>query len=319
MSRPIQCISAGILVADHVCQPIDHHPVAGELVLTDRLMLTIGGCAANVAIDLARLDVEVGVIGCVGRDVFGRFVTDTLDEVGIDTAAIRADDKAGTSGTLIVNVRGEDRRFVHYIGANAAFTVDDLPIEEIRRAKVFYLGGYLLMPNLDPERLGKLLGELRRSGVKTVVDVVVPGEGDHWSRLRPVLAETDFFLPNGDESAVITGHTDPIEQAAAFREAGADTVVITCGGEGAVLVGPNERLRSGTFPTEFIGGTGAGDAFDAGFIAGLLAGLDSRGCLAWGSALGASCVRSVSATDAVFTRAEASAFLAAHHLEFESF
>jgi sugar/nucleoside kinase (ribokinase family) len=78
----------------------------------------------------------------------------------------------------------------------------------------------------------------------------------------------------------------------------------------------DERVEAGVFPTEFVGGTGAGDAFDAGFIAGLLRGLDLRGCLTWGAALGASCVRSISATGSVFTRDEAEAFLARNPLEF---
>jgi hypothetical protein len=67
----IDCFSAGILVADHLCAPIDHLPAAGELVLTDDLPLQIGGCAANTAIDLARLGVRVGILGCVGQDPSG--------------------------------------------------------------------------------------------------------------------------------------------------------------------------------------------------------------------------------------------------------
>ena len=70
---------------------------------------------------------------------------------------------------------------------------------------------------------------------------------------------------------------------------------------------------------EYKGGTGAGDAFDAGFIAGLLAGEDLAGCLRWGSAIGASCVRRISATDSVFTRAEAEAFMRADPLVVEQF
>jgi sugar/nucleoside kinase (ribokinase family) len=94
--------------------------------------------------------------------------------------------------------------------------------------------------------------------------------------------------------------------------------VITCGGSGAVLVSDHEQIRCSTFPTEYVGGTGAGDAFDAGLIAGLIAGLAPAECLRWGSALGASCVRSVGATDSVFTRAEVESFLAEHELAIES-
>lgn len=310
-----ECLSAGILVADHACEPISHAPTAGELVLTQALRLSIGGCAANAAVDLARLGVHVGVCGCVGRDAFGRFVVETLDEAGVSTELVETLDGVGTSGTLIVNVAGEDRRFVHTLGANARFRVEHIPWSRVRAAKVLYVGGYLLMPALDPEELADLFRRARAERVKTVLDIVLPGPGDHWPQLAPVLAETDVFLPNLDEARAITGLTRPDEQADRFREAGARTVVITCGEAGTVLAGERVRLSAGTYKTTFVGGTGAGDAFDAGYIAGLLAGEDERGCLRWGSALGASCVRSVSATSSVFTRGEALAFMQEQELE----
>ncbi len=314
----IDCLSVGILVADHGCAPIDHAPAAGELVLTERLSLSIGGCAANAAIDLARVGVGVGVVGAVGQDIFGQFVVETLEEGGVETASVRRLTGVGTSGTLIVNVRGQDRRFVHAIGANAHFTAADIPLERVRAAKILYVGGYLLMPALAADELAEVFRQTRRWGVTTVLDIVLPRPGDHWAQLAPVLRETDLFLPNTDEAAVITGHTDPHAQAARFREAGAGTVVITCGGKGTVLASEADRVHAGVFPVDYVGGTGAGDAFDAGYIAGLLAGCDSRGCLAWASALGASCVRSISATESVFTRGELEAFLAEHALAVES-
>ena len=147
-----------------------------------------------------------------------------------------------------------------------------------------------------------------------MLDVVVPGTGDHWSKLEPLLSETDVFLPNTDEAAMITGIVEPLAQAERFRAAGAGTVVITCGEHGAVLATDGLRVRSGTFATNYVGGTGAGDAFVAGYIAGLLAGEEPLGCLKWGAALGASCVRSISATEGVFSKAEAEKFLAANEL-----
>ncbi len=114
---------------------------------------------------------------------------------------------------------------------------------------------------------------------------------------------------------MITGLTDPLRQAEYFRECGSRTVVITRGRNGCLLVDDHVRLRAGVYPTEFVGGTGSGDAFDAGYIAGLLNGEDPAGCLRWGSALGASCVRSIGATESVFNRSEAEAFIREHELE----
>jgi sugar/nucleoside kinase (ribokinase family) len=311
----VDCLSVGLLVADHLCAPISHLPAAGELVLADRLELNIGGCASNAAMDLARVSVKVGVVGCVGQDAFGRFVLDTLSGAGVEISSIRQLAGVGTSGTLIVNVVGQDRRFIHSIGANGHLTAADIPRDRVRRAKVLYVGGYFVMPGLAADELAQLFREARAAGVKTVLDVVLPGPGDYWPALKWVLPECDVFLPNNDEAAVITGLSDPREQAERFRRAGAGTVVITCGEAGTVLVTEDLRIQAAAHRVAYVGGTGAGDAFDAGYIAGLLEGGDPPRCLAWGSALGASCVRSISATDSVFTRPEAEQFIREHPLE----
>ncbi len=311
-------LSAGILVVDHLSAPIARLPRAGELVLCDRLPLAIGGCAANVAIDLARVGVGVGVAGCVGRDPFGQFLIDRLTRAGVETSGVRMLDDVDTSGTLIINVAGEDRRFIHAAGANAVIQATDIRLERVRQAKVFYVGGYLLMPALEgPQGLAALFRQARASGVTTMLDVVVPGPGEYWPRIEPLLPETDVFLPNDDEAAIITGLTDPLDQAKRFRDAGAGTVVITRGDRGTLLVNDKLRIQAGAYPTKFVGGTGAGDAFDAGFIAGLLAGEVPIGCLKWGAALGASCVRSIGATESVFTREEALFFMREHELPIE--
>lgn len=310
----MDCLSVGILVADHLCAPISHCPAAGELVLTDQLSLNLGGCASNAALDLARLGVRVGVVGCVGDDPFGRFVIETLQRGGVDTQSIRMLTDVGTSGTLIVNVKGEDRRFVHTIGANGRLSAADIPLDRVRQAKVLYVGGYLLMPALEARPLAELFRQARAAGVQTVLDVVVPGPGDYRHHLDGLLPETDVFLPNNDEGVLLTGHDDPRRQAEAFHAAGAKTVVITCGGRGTVLLTDGLRIEAETYPVDYVGATGAGDAFDAGYIVGLLDGADPPRCLEWGSALGASCVRSISATESVFDRAAALAFMREYQL-----
>jgi sugar/nucleoside kinase (ribokinase family) len=316
----VECLSAGILVADHLCTPIPRLPRAGELVLAEALPLSIGGCAANVAMNLVRLGIGAAVSGCVGDDSFGAFVESTLTGRGVDTRALRRLRGVETSGTLIINVAGEDRRFIHSVGANGHYSAGHVPADLLKQVRVFYVGGYLLMPALEPEALADLFRQVRAAGGRTVLDVVLPGPGDHWDRLAPVLAETDVFLPNGDEAAVLTGAEEPQRQAQRFLEAGARTVVITRGEAGCLLqTRSGLRLRSAAHPVNYVGGTGAGDAFDAGYIAGLLAGADPRGCLAWGSAVGASCVRSISATDSVFTRGETLEFMRAAPLEISEF
>ncbi len=313
----IECLSAGILFADCGCEPISRLPRPGELIKTNRIALTPGGCAANAGLDLAKLGVRVGVSGCVGADGFGEFVVETLEHGGVDTKGIHTLEGRGTACSLILNVEGDDRRFISSPGACLDFSAAHIPADWISEAKVIYIGGYLMMPALETQELAELFRKARAAGTKTVLDVVLMGSDDYWKALDLVLPETDVFLPNDDESTVLTGLDDPLEQAKRYRHAGAKSVVITRGDQGSIYLSDDLCLRAGVYPTQFVGGTGSGDAFDAGYIAGMLAGEDPAGCLRWGSALGASCVRSIGATESVFDRAEAEEFMAEHELVIE--
>jgi sugar/nucleoside kinase (ribokinase family) len=317
MNGPADILCAGIVVADHICTPIDHLPAAGELVLAERILLTIGGCAANVAVDLARLGVPAAVVGRVGGDVYGRVVADLLREQQVDASALQVSPGCDTSQTLIVNVAQQDRRFIHTFGANAEFRAADIPLDRVARCRVLYLGGYLVMPEVHQDELASVFASARQAGAKTVLDVVTPGPADYLSHLERLLPQVDVFLPNNHEAQLITGESEPVQQAERFRKLGVGTVVITLGGEGALLVNDKVRLRSGVYPMPFVDGSGGGDAFAAGYIDGLLRGLDAEGCLQMASAVGASCVRAVGTTTGVFTRAECEAFQRQHTLRVE--
>ncbi len=218
---------------------------------------------------------------------------------------------------MIVNVAGQDRRFIHSFGANASFSVAGIPLEQVRHCRVLYLGGYLIMDLIVPEELRALFAEARQAGAMTVLDVVTPGPADYLSRLAPVLPEVDVFLPNDHEAELITGEKTPTRQAEALHRLGAKTVIITQGDRGAVLLSERVRLRCGAFSMPFVDGSGGGDAFAAGYMTGLLRGLDEEGCLLLASALGASCVRAIGTTTGVFTQAECEDFLRGNTLPIE--
>lgn len=316
-SPMIDVLCAGIIVADHVCTPISHVPAAGELVIADGMLLTIGGCAANVAVDLAKMNVNVGVAGRVGGDTFGRIVSDLLRESNVETSHIQVSQSSPTSQTLIINVKGQDRRFVHTFGANRDFRAGDIPSKLLDQIKILYLGGYLVLPGIKQDELIPVFAEARKRGVKTVLDVVVPAKGDYLSFFDRILPHVDVFSPNNDEAEIITGEKDPLKQANVFRGLGAGTVVITMGGAGSLLVSKDVRLRASAYSIPLVDASGGGDAFDAGFICGLLDGKGPGDCLRLASALGASCVRAIGTTPGVFTRTECEAFLRANELKIE--
>jgi sugar/nucleoside kinase (ribokinase family) len=281
------------------------------------MLLTIGGCAANAAVDLVKMGVQTAVVGRVGSDIFGRVVTDMLREHGVDTSAVQVTTGVDTSQTMIVNVAGEDRRFIHTFGANATFRAADIPLERLDKCRVLYLGGYLLMPGITAQELQPVFAAARSGGVKTVLDVAVPVKADYMPELRMLLPHVDIFLPNNHEAQLITGESDPIRQAEVFHRLGAGTAVITLGNDGAVLVQDGLRLRAGVYSVPYVDGSGGGDAFDAGFIYGLLHQLGPEDCLRVASALGASCVRAIGTTPGVFTRPECERFMAEHVLRVE--
>lgn len=324
MATASEVLCCGIVVADHVCTPVDHVPAAGELVMAERMLLTIGGCAANAAVDLGKMEVSAAVVGRVGSDIFGRIVADLLREHGIDVSNLTFSKTADTSQTLIVNVAGQDRRFIHTFGANGEFSAADIagPLATSLpgsggHVKVLYVGGYLLMPKLVQEELVPVFATARKAGIKTVVDVATPGKAEYLSRLEKLLPHVDVFLPNNHEAELITGEKDPVRQAEHFHRLGAGTVVITMGGDGVVLVTDEFRLRAGVYPIEYVDGSGGGDAFDAGYIFGLLHNLPVEDCLRVASALGASCVRAIGTTPGVFTRKECEDFMHKHPLKIE--
>src|SRR5262249_22787149 len=151
-----------------------------------------------------------------------------LREHGVDVSAIGVSPNSDTSQTLIVNVKGDDRRFVHTFGANADFNAADIPLERVARCKILYLGGYLLMPNIRQDDLVPVFQAARKAGAKTVLDVGLPAPtGDYVAQLDRLLPHVDYFLPNHHEGEVITGEKDPLCQAERFRSLGAGTVIIT--------------------------------------------------------------------------------------------
>jgi sugar/nucleoside kinase (ribokinase family) len=314
-AKSFDVICAGLIVADHVSAPIEALPPGGQLVRTDRIELTIGGCGANTAVDLAKLGVNVALAGRVGRDGLGRLIIEMLTGHGVACDLVTVSPTIQTAVTLVVNVRGEDRRFIHAAGANAEFTGDELPMDAVTRAGILYVGGFGLNSALNGENVGRLFRAVRAAGGQTVLDVVLEDSALAIDMLQVALPHTDVFLPNADEGRMLTGVADPIEQARYFRKLGASTAVITQGSHGAYVATPAGEFFLPAYRVDQVDGTGGGDAFVAGYIYGMLKNCDLHQSLMYGAAMGASCVQSVGATTGVFDREALEAFVVAHPLD----
>jgi len=290
-------------------------PDAGELVATEDFLFQTGGCAANTAVDLARLGIPSAAVGKVGRDPFGDLVRSGLAGQGVDVTGITTAEGVGTSKTVVLDIEGEDRRYVHTVGANAALRADDLDGVDLLAGDVVYIGGYLVLPGIDPQALAPRLRALRGGGVRTVLDVCVPaGAPVRFEQVGQLLPYVDLFVPNEDEARALTGEADAARQAQAFLAAGASAVVITRGEAGALMAAEGTRLELPAPAMKVVDSSGAGDAFAAGYIYGLLKGWPpERSCL-FASVVGASACTALGCTAGVFSVPEVEAYLAAHSL-----
>lgn len=303
-------VCAGIVVADVFVPPLARLPGPGELVATDDFVVETGGCAANAAIALARLGVRPAVVAKVGRDHFGDFVRDELSAAGVDVAAVGRAPDLGTSKTVIVPVSGEDRRFIHTFGANAALCAADIAAAVGTAPDVLYIGGFLVLPALRQDELAAQLRRVRSTGTRVVLDVVAPaGQALSLADVAGVLAEVDYFVPNDDEAAALTGASDPHSQAERLLELGAGIVVVTLGERGLIAAGHEGSIELSAPHVEVVDPSGAGDAFAAGLVYGLLEGWALRRCLEFASVIGARACSRLGCTAGLPTRAEADTYL----------
>ena len=317
------CLCSGIFFADVACAPISHVPSEGELIPTEKIELNLGGCAANVAVNLTQLDVDVMLSGCVGDDALSDFVLQAVSQPKIDITQIQRSPGRCPGTAMHINVQEQDRRFICTTGANDDYIFDDrlfqlLADPNLKSPKVFYLGGFFMLRALETDRTVQFLETARKQGWTTLLDVVLCGNRPYWDILKPLLPHTDIFLPNEQEGETITGEQAPHGQAKKFLEAGAGAAIITRGELGTFYFSGTEQFRAGVYPTNYVSGAGAGDAFVAGLMAALLEGKEHRDAVRWGSALGASCVREVSTTGSIFRREELLEFIDKHELVFEN-
>ncbi|MGQ9731342.1 MAG: carbohydrate kinase family protein [Candidatus Zipacnadales bacterium] len=307
--RDIDVACLGILVADVYGRPIDEWPQRGRLSLVEEMTIGIGGCAANVGIDLAKLGAKTAVVGRVGDDGFGTFVRQTLESAGVDTSAIRIDPEVGTSGTMVMVHGDGERSFLHYPGANARVQPEDMPDSLLRRSKIVLLAGALVMPGFDGEPAASVLRRAQEAGATTCLDTVWDATGRWMDLLGPMLPYADIFLPSIAEAAELVGETEPQRIAERLMAWGPKIVGLKQGEQGCYLRTAEEEIDLPAFDIQPVDGTGAGDAFVAGFLRGYLEGWSLEEACRLGCAAGAMATLAVGTTTGVGSMADTLAFI----------
>lgn len=299
----------GILVADVVGKPVDTVPDRGKLMLVDTMELHTGGCAGNTGTALAKLGIDAAIIGKVGADGFGDFMVNELEKWGADCSAIVRDESVGTSATMVMVHGDGERSFIHYIGANAALTEDDVDFDAVRGTKILHVAGTFLMPSFDGEPTARVLKRAREMGVTTTLDTAWDSRGSWMKLLKPCLPYIDYAVPSIEEARMVTGKHDPPDVAKVLMDEGVGVVALKMGDQGCYIRSRDVELTIPIYKVDVVDALGAGDAFAAGFLAGLVNGWDLEKTGRFANAVGAFCVTAIGATTGIRDQATIELFM----------
>ncbi|MFG1999932.1 carbohydrate kinase family protein [Spirillospora sp. NPDC048911] len=267
-------------------------------------VLALGGSAAIAAHGAARLGLATAFVGLVGRDAAGDFVLDALSSVGVDVSRCARHATLPTALTVCLNRPGGDRAILTAPGCLAHVGPEHLPDSADVAARHVHAASYFLQPRLAAA-LPAVLRAHRASGATTSLDTNDDPAGQ-W-KLAPGLAEEcTFLLPNEAEALALSGEATLSEALTTLSKPGC-VPVVKRGAQGAVAMREGTVVHVDAPRADPVDTVGAGDSFDAGFLAGWLDGGDLTYALALGAACGALSTRAAGGTAAQPTLTEAQA------------
>jgi sugar/nucleoside kinase (ribokinase family) len=264
-------------------------PRLGEENFAHALKQEIGGGAAITSCGLARLGMNVAVLGVVGKED-GMWLVKRLIAAGVNASALVHHPDLPSGVTVSVST-AEDRAYYTYYGANEH--LPNLLKEPEARACMANARHVHFACAPDPELDAGLIPELHARGCSVSIDV---GWHESWladPRNYETLRESDVFFPNEREAQLMTGETEPEAMLRMLRARGVRNIALKLGARGAMLLWESELICCPPYPVTPLDTTGAGDCFDAGFIFGWLRGLPAAERLRTASVCGAMSTRAL--------------------------
>ena len=308
--RKVACV--GILVADVMTKPVDSVPEKGLLSQVDAIELYSGGNAMTAAVNMRKMGVESYIVGKVGEDMFGTFLEQKMQEQGVDTKGLKHDKYTQTSVSVVLSASDGERTFLHCVGTNGTFSIDDVDWDVISECDYVFVTGTYLMNMFDGHQTADFLKKCQEMGKTTLLDVCWDATGRWAEVLDPAMPYIDIFMPSIDEAVKLSGETEPEKIADVFFSKGVKKVVIKLGKKGAYLR-EEKDAKSVIIPTyskiKAVDTTGAGDSFCSGFITGLVRGLSFEECGLFANAVGTHCVMEKGATTGIKSYEEIRKFM----------
>jgi sugar/nucleoside kinase (ribokinase family) len=266
--RRLDCLVAGDAAADLLVDGIERLEFDKEKLAKD-MKLVLGGSSTIAAFNLARLGARVGFAGIIGDDFFGRFIEERLRWAGVNVDALKRLPGAET-GLTIWCQKGAKRAGMTRSGTIAMLRARDVTETSLRSARHLHVGAYFLLEKLHRDARS-LFQKAKRLGLTTSLDCNYDPAETWDSGIREVLQFTDIFFPNEIEARRLT-HCREEERAAQELAKLVRIVIVKLGARGALVCTEGKQFRVPPVKTKVVDTTGAGDSFDAGFLACFLKG-----------------------------------------------
>jgi len=267
-----EVIGFGALNVDKLYS-VDKIAGVGEERVVKNCVETAGGSAANTVVGLARLGHKVGYIGKVGDNREGKFLLRSFIDEKVDTKGVILS-KGEMSGVVIGFVDSEGERSL-YVNPGANNTLDFAEIDRdyANDAVFLHLSSFFGEKQFEIQK--KIVRELKKTRVSFDPGHIYAGRG--CDSLRQILKRSFVIFPNEQEIRLLTGE-DFKRGAETLINKGANVVAVKLGQKGCYVINQKEKFLINAFKVNVIDTTGAGDAFCAGFLHGLLRGKDLYDC-----------------------------------------
>ena len=231
----------------------------------------VGGSAANVAIAVRRLGLSSSIMAKVGLDDFGRIAVDGLMRELVDISGLSVSPVERTGFSIVARTPGGSITIYSFKGASESLMPSELREDLISSARFIHIA------SLRPDTTRKAIEVARKHGVSVSWDPgrVLSRQG--LERLRDIISGVDIILANRKEATYLTGANNHRIAARILKNAGPKIVVIKLGEEGSYILSDNDEFKIPAIkPERILDTTGAGDAYAAGLITGILRGYPLR-------------------------------------------
>jgi fructokinase len=234
-----------------------------------------GGAPANFVVGIKRLGLTSGMITKVGNDFFGRFLLETLKKEQVDVTHITMSNeyKTGLAFVGLDEHRNPSFSFYRSPCADIMLSKEEISEKYIKSAKLLMCGTVSMAVEPARSAIFKAIEFAKKHSIQVACDPNLREDLWHFKDPREhifrVLKDTDIFLPSISEAEFITGERG--EQAfEAILDLGPSIIAITHGKEGSTILTKDEKFFAPSYKVEVVDTTGAGDAFAAGLVTGLL-------------------------------------------------